>query len=74
MPRISRPRREREASATQAGIAGDKVRRARNRDRWSREISVIHYQKVFWTLRRDSPLMPPEPVSIAAERQPDERE
>jgi hypothetical protein len=65
---------EREAHGYKIGIADDKVYRTLNRDRRSHEISVLHYQKVFRSLRRDTPLVPPEPVSVAAEMQPDEPE
>jgi hypothetical protein len=61
-----------EVSAYQAGIVNDKVSRALNRDRRSHEISVLHYHKVFRTLRRDTPMVPPEPVSVALEMQPDQ--
>ena len=65
---------EREVSAYKASVAEDKLGRALNRDRRSHEASVIHYQKVFRTLRRDIPLVPPEPVSVAREMQPDQSE
>ena len=65
---------EREVSAYKASLAEDKLGRTLNRDRRSHETSVIHYQKVFRTLRRDTPMVPPEPVSVALEMQPDQSE
>jgi hypothetical protein len=58
---------ENEALAYRAGMGDDKMWRALNRDRRSHEASVASYRRMFHQLRREAPMLPPEPVSVAVD-------
>lgn len=58
---------ESEAMSYRAGMTDDKMWRALQRDRKSHEASVISYRRMFRQLRRDTPMVPAEPVSVAVD-------
>jgi hypothetical protein len=58
---------ENEAMAYQSGMGNDKMWRALLRDRRSHEASAASYRRTFRQLRRESPMVPAEPVSIAVD-------
>ena len=59
-----------EAMAYRAAMGDDKMWRALLRDRRSHEVSVASYRRMFRQLRREAPMVPPEPVSVAVDMQP----
>ncbi len=58
---------EGEAMSYQSGMSQDKMWRALQRDRKSHEASVANYRRMFRQLRRDTPMVPAEPVSVAVD-------
>lgn len=56
-----------EALGYRAAMGDDKMWRALQRDRRSHEASGAGYRRVFRQLRRDAPMVPPEPVSVAVD-------
>lgn len=56
-----------EATAYQESVRDDKMWRALQRDRKSHETSVVTYRRMFRQLRRDTPMVPAEPVSVAVD-------
>jgi len=61
-----------QALAYESGIGNDKVWRALLRDRRSHEASVASYRRMFRQLRREAPMVPPEPVSVSVDMHPQE--
>jgi hypothetical protein len=61
-----------QALAYESGMGNDKMWRALLRDRRSHEVSVASYRRMFRQLRRDAPMVPPEPVSVAVDMHPQE--
>jgi hypothetical protein len=56
-----------EAKAYHSSMGDDKMWRALQRDRKSHESSVVTYRRMFRQLRRDTPMVPAEPVSVAVD-------
>lgn len=56
-----------ESMSYRSGMGEDKMWRALLRDRRSHEASVAGYRRMFRQLRRDSPMVPAEPVSVAVD-------
>lgn len=56
-----------EAMAYRIGMRDDKMWRALQRDQKSHLASFLSFQKAFRQLRRDTPMVPPEPVSLEVE-------